>query len=123
MSAEQGFDKINKTISFTPGDTELVHLMQKANILDKEYKFKKDFNFNKYIKNLILKDLTSSKEVFSEEQKETINELIQKALKNLNLSEISATLEEHNVLTLEDELKTINVDNEMDDALNAFDDM
>ena len=123
MSAEQGFDKINKTISFTPGDTELVYLMQKANILDKEYKFKKDFNFNKYIKNLILKDLTSSKEVFSEEQKETINELIQKALKNLNLSEISATLEEHNVLTLEDELKTINVDNEMDDALNAFDDM
>lgn len=123
MSKEQhGFDKINKTISFTPGDNELVVLMQRANMIDKDYKFKKDFNFNKYIKDLIYKDLTAEKEVFSDEQKELINKLIQEALKDLNLSELSATLE-HNTLTLEDELKSVVVDSETNEALEAFDDM
>lgn len=61
-----GTYRINKTLSFTSKDKELVDTLQKQG------KFEKGFNFNEYVKNLIKMDVGLSVNTFTQAQKNEI---------------------------------------------------
>lgn len=105
--------KVNKTLSFTEKDRELVEKLEELGY------FEKTFNFNNYVKELIVKDISTPKSNFTNSQIQEIKNIVIGLLedKNIDLSsvkdELSATLS-----VFDTTLKNAEIDSEMEDALN-----
>lgn len=106
--------KLNKTLSFTEKDRDLVKKLEELGYLER------NFNFNSYVKELILKDINSQKNSFTDSQVEEIKNIVAGLLKDKNIdlssvkNELSSTLN-----AFEMALESVNIDSEIEEAVNT----